>query len=119
MSTLKDLIASDIDDVFMNTDEFADSISFRSGNGLPISTTGIVNELEFDVWDDQGFPQKITRYRWLVPVADLPGIEPRSGDGITHNADYYEVAPVDKRQPAAKDVTGNLWAIDCKRITSG
>lgn len=121
--TLKTLIADDVADVFMDTDEMADSCTYLQGS-KSVSTTAIVSESVYETFDEQGFPLKVTRMDFLMPFADLnsAGVTPRSGDRIERTVNSYthayEVAAVDKRQPVELDVTGNLWLIHTKRVST-
>lgn len=114
--TLKEQIESDVASVFFNTDEFAEAISYLRAADAPIPTTGILNEKQVRIEDDEGFATKATVMFWQIQVADLP-YKPRNGDRIQRaDGEVYEVMPYARSDDAVhKDDSGHVWMLQTKR----
>ena len=82
MATLKDVISSDVDEVFMQTDDFAESCGFIQGDAEEITVTGIAYSVEYETQDSEGFSTRFIATDWLIPADDLTGVTPRAGDQI-------------------------------------
>ena len=119
--TLKTLIEDDVDDVFMNTTEFAEECSYVQGNLAEITCTGIPYKAEYEAVNSEGFTTKVVSKDWLIPADDLAAITPRAGDQIRRTVGtethVYEVVPIDENTPAVeRDDTGFLFRLHSKLI---
>ena len=115
MATLAELIESDVDDVFFNTDEFAETCTYWQGKA-DISITAIPKMVEYEVVGDEGHLTKVTRTDWSIPAADLT-VTPRAGDRIERaSGAVYEVVPIDKRPIAETDVSGHVIVVHTKQV---
>ncbi len=116
MATLKTIISSDIDDVFMQTNDFAESCSFVQGDAEAVTVIAIPFAVEYETQDQNGFATRFISTDWLIPVDDLTGVTPRAGDRIRRTVGtethVYEIAPVDSSRPAvALEDTGYMWRL--------
>ena len=101
MSTFQDMIASDLDNVFLNTDEFAQTITYKGASikaivhyGPRRSSSGVIS---CDAWI-------------LVKVSDVA--TPAYRDPVVIDSDTYRVR-VDKDTQPEGD--GYTWTIDLKK----
>lgn len=119
--TLKQLITSDVSDVFLNTTEFAEAISYYQGAGAAISIPrALPHDVQYESQDEEGFTTSFTRTDWMIPVSAL-AVTPRAGDRIERTVGTemhtYELMPIDNaRQVAALDESGNLWMVHSRRV---
>ena len=120
MATLKEIIAADVGNVFMNTQEFAEPISYMQGMGPAIETTGIPEEIEFTTTDQEGFSTKFQFMSWLIPIADFGGTLPREGDTITRSVgaitQTYEVMPTGGKPSNSIEISNNMYRIETKQV---
>lgn len=119
--TLKSLIGSDVDNVFMNTDDFAETCGYVQGAAEAVSVTAIAYNVEYETQDSEGFKTTFQSKDWLIPADDLAGVIPRAGDRIRRTVaaetHVYEITPVDANRPAAaRDDTEYLWRLHSKLI---
>ena len=121
MSTLKEIIASDIADVFMNTDEYAEAVYYLQGEGPEIETTGVREAVEHDATDDEGFSIKVVAVAWLMPVADFGETVPRPGDVIRVTVgtveEEFEVVPKSSADDRfEKLVCNTMYRVHTKQV---
>ncbi len=114
--TLKALIASDVDDVFMNIDEFAENVFYLNTAHPNIIVTGIAFSVVYTTETNEGLKEIVNSLDWLVPLDDfvstVSAFKPRSGDVIRRNVGsdvhVYEVFPIDDDIPAVELDDRNL-----------
>lgn len=121
MATLKTVISSDIDDVFMQTNDFAESCGYVQGDAEPVTVIAIPFAVEYETQDSDGFATRFISTDWLIPVDDLTGVTPRPGDRIRRTVGtethVYEIMPVDSSRAAvALEDTGYMWRLHSKLI---
>ena len=121
MATLKTIISSDIDDVFMQTNDFAESCSFVQGDAEPVTITAIPYSVEYETTDTEGFGTRFISKDWLIPVDDLTGITPKRGDHIRRTVGtethVFELVPVDANRPAVtREDTDFMWRVHSKLV---
>lgn len=120
--TLKDLIESDVTEVFFNPDEFAERVTYKQGNLEAISIDAIPEIIEFESLGEEGYMTKVEQAAWQIPAVQLGSVHPRPGDRITRPVQgeewVYEVMPPDDGRPAmSRDVTTHVWTVYSKRVS--
>ena len=83
--TLKDVMESDIDDVFLNPDEFAEEIQYNGHTILAIPEFGDTNE------KGNTFSSEGSADRAFFSVSSNLVPDPLSGDEIIHGGKTWEV----------------------------
>lgn len=104
--TLREQMASDIADVFMNTGEFAEAVTYTVSGGSPTSINAIFDESEEPSHESDG-KVKIRRGTLIISVADIAS--PGHGDTVAVNSETWDVLGVTERD----DYTATL---DIRRI---
>jgi hypothetical protein len=117
MGTLKELMAEEIDTVFMDTTEFAEDLNYLQGVGPAFTVRGIPEEVQFQTTNEEGFGIVVTRWVFAIPVADFHGKRPRAGDYISRTVNgvlqRFKVAPDGASGTASSvEVTGLLYSIE-------
>lgn len=112
--SLADCIADDIDAVFLNTDEFAVSITYTRG-GQSVDLKALQDSSLFESSNQFGITQTKTKV-FLIEVAKLilgtVTIEPAKGDVIVCGAKTYVVtAPPGGRPDEYDDDDELLWRV--------
>lgn len=104
MTTLADTITSDLDAVFLNTDEFAQEITYKGATIKAIVHYGPRRNKNAD--------RAISCDAWLegVKVSDVP--EPAYRDTVIIGSETYKVMIDDTTQPEGD---GYSWIIDLKK----
>jgi hypothetical protein len=74
--TLKDLIAADVS-VFLNTDDFADSITYREPDGAETSCTAVIYDSLTEQRDVRGIATIVTTRNVTVSNEDIPVVNMR------------------------------------------
>ena len=122
--TLRDLIAADVQQVLMNTEDFAEVVSYRQGTLPPFDIIAVMTMTDYEVADENlGFFTVVVLTDWQVRQADFDtaGVKPRAGDLIAKTLNgiecLYELVPIDKR-PAAEwsDTFGLLLLLHSKKV---
>lgn len=116
--TLKSMIESDVSDVFMNTNDFAEALTFHRGNSTAESTYGVRRVLEQETEREETFATQSELVEWSVPVADL-SVSPRVGDRLVATAagETFEILPSEVAEnPVVKDDSGHLWVVMTKQV---
>lgn len=111
--TLRDLIAADTQAVLMNTEDFAEVLSFQQGDMLPIEVTAVMSgggPVEYEVVDAEGFLTKVESVDWQVRRAAFGDLDPKFGELTRADGAKYELLPIGTR-PAVEvldDFSGQL-----------
>ena len=92
--TLKDLIESDVQDVFLNTDEFAETVTFRTDAGGAVSVTGIVG-LDEPLRDTEAFRPTIYTGSVSISEADRSELLTKPNELLTVETHGYTWRVVD------------------------
>jgi hypothetical protein len=103
MSTFHDMIASDLDDVFLNTDEFATAITYKGTSIKAIVHYGPRRK---------SADQIVSCDAWLEAVKVSDVATPAYRDTVVIGANTYHVLIDDQTQPEGD---GHSWTIDLKR----
>lgn len=120
--SLRDLIATDTTDVLMNTDDFAEVVSFRQGASPAFDITAIRTQTDREtIGVDPALFEDVELVDWQVVVAEFGSVTPRSGGVITQVVNgeswRYEILPMGKRQAVELiDTFGLQYLIHTKRI---
>lgn len=118
--TLRDLIADDTAAVLMNTEDFAEVLSFQQGDMVPIEVTAVMSgggPVEYEVNDAEGFLTRVESVDWQVRRADFGSLEPRFGEFTRADGSKYELLPIGTR-PAVEvlDDFGGQLLIHSKKV---
>lgn len=104
MTTFTDMIASDLDDVLLNTDEFARSITY---NGTAINAI-----VHYGPRRIRSADQVVARDAWLEGVKVSDVATPAHRDTVVIGTTSYRVFIDDAAQPEGD---GYTWVIDLRR----
>ena len=104
MSTFTDMIASDLDGVFLNTDEFAQTITY---NGSAIKAI-----VHYGPRRIKGKDQAVACDAWLEGVKVSDVAIPAYRDTVVIGTTSYKVHIADDAQPEGD---GYSWTIDLRR----
>jgi len=102
--TLRDLIADDNRLVLLNTDDFAEVVSFKQGGLMAIEITVLESgggPTETEVVDSEGFMTKVQHVDWQVRRAEFTDVIPQHGTLERADGSVYELCPVGS-QPAVE-----------------
>ncbi len=118
--SLRDLIASDVTDVFFNTDEFAEPVTYVQGVTEYSEIAAIPSGSVSNVDETEGFATANREVTWHIPVAAL-SVTPREGDRILRpflgKTFEYEVMPSESNLHAVEQmVDGSVWQIQTKLV---
>lgn len=109
--TLRELIAADTQRVLMNTEDFAEVLTFKQAGMLPTPITALMSgggPTETEVTDTEGFLTKVQHVDWQVRREEFGEEIPKHGTLERSDGSLYELCPV-----------GNLpaveWFDDCGR----
>lgn len=119
--TLKDLIESDVAEVFFNTDEFAERVTYHQGDLEAISIDAIPETIEMESLGTEGYVATVEQAAWQIPASQLGSVLPRDGDKIRRPVGgavwVYEVTPPDDVRPSwTRDVTTHVYTVFTKRV---
>lgn len=104
--TLKTTIASDVADVFLDTDEFAVSVTYTPTGGAGSAINAIVSNILEELVDFEDGAQKLFTGSAWIDTADVSS--PARGDTITISSVAYRVENV------ATDMA--MHRLDFKRV---
>jgi hypothetical protein len=118
--SLRDLIASDVTNVFFNTEEFAELVTYAQGAEEHPATPAIPSGSVSNVDETEGFATANREVTWHIPVAAL-SVTPREGDRILRpflgRTFEYEVMPSESNLHAVEQmVDGSVWQIQTKLV---
>lgn len=102
--TLRELITADTHDVLMNTDDFAEVLTFKQAGMPPVPITALMSgggPTETEVVDAEGFLTKVQHVDWQVRRAEFGEELPKHGTLERVDGSLYEFCPV-----------GNLPAVE-------
>lgn len=91
------------------------SVSYRRGNGEPVTLTGTPKQITYEVAQADGALTQVEAWDWLVTAADL-GFDPMGGDQIEETINgvvkTYTVRTIGNK-PCFEwsDTAGILWVI--------
>jgi hypothetical protein len=117
--TLRDLIAADTDAVLMNTEDFAEVLSFQYDDQPAIEVTGVMSTggpVEYEIVDAEGFLTKVEIVDWQIRLAEFDSM-PESGRLTRADGSQYELLPVGKL-PAVQvlDDFGGQLVLHTKKV---
>lgn len=120
--TLRDLIAADTEAVLMNTEDFAEVLSFQQGDLAPIEVTAVMSTggpVEYEVTDSEGFMTKVEVVDWQVRRAEFGDLDPKFGELTRESGERYELLPVGDR-PAVEvlDDFGGQLLMHTKKVSN-
>ena len=103
--SLQTLIASDVSDVFLNTEDFAENVLLMQGGSSLPDIPAIVSPVQHEVIGDDGYPVKVKGFDFLFDAADLTftltgAARVRRSDGTTYDAMAFgKMPPVEELDP--------------------
>lgn len=120
--TLRDLIAADTEAVLMNTEDFAEVLTFQQGDMVAIEVTAVMSgggPVEYEVADAEGFLTKVESVDWQIRRADFGSLEPRFGELTRSDGAKYELLPIGDR-PAVEvlDDFGGQLIMHTKKVSN-
>lgn len=120
--TLRDLIAADTEAVLMNTEDFAEVLSFQQGDQAAIDVTAVMSgggPVEYEVADAEGFLTKVQSVDWQVRRAEFGSVEPKFGELTRSTGEKYELLPIGDR-PAVEvlDDFGGQLLLHTKKVSN-
>jgi hypothetical protein len=121
MKTLKECITADVEEVFFQEEDFAETLTYTQGKITLTDVLGIRHSPRNAVNAKEGFGTASEGFDWEIRASYFGDIKPRPGDAIEHTVaevtSVYEVVPVDDKTPAAElDVSRLVWKIHTKQV---
>lgn len=118
--SLRDLIASDVTDVFFNTEDFAELVTYAQGTQEYPEIAAIPSGSVSNTDETEGFGTANLEVTWHIPVALLE-VTPREGDRILRSflgkTLEYEVMPSESSLHAVEQmIDGSVWQIQTKLV---